>query len=306
MLKRIYAALMIVLTMFGGTNTPQQSAPAPSDTNSDTVKQTATQGFDTHSTMLSQSDAEKIALKSLGINRSDVHMERTELDREKGQPVWEVEFYYQTTEYDIEIDAHTGEIIKTNYEQKERPVTDQPIIPEITPATPPTADVTELTEDQALVIALDDAGLTLDKISKLRTEKDRDDGVTVFEIEFYWDNTEYDYTVHAITGKILEKDVDVKKTNVIPTPDPIPAPTPIPVTPSEPEVREITKDDAIAIALEHAGLKTDEVKRLKVEKDYEKGVLVYEIEFEKGIVEYEYEIRVSDGKILKWDKEIDD
>jgi uncharacterized membrane protein YkoI len=43
-----------------------------------------------------------------------------------------------------------------------------------------------------------------------------------------------------------------------------------------------------------------------VERDREKGTGVYEIEFKRGLVEYEYEIRVSDGKILSWDKELDD
>ncbi len=312
MLRRIYAALMIVLTMFGGTYAPQQTAPNPSDTSNETAKQASVQASDNPLATLSQSEAEEIALKSLGITRSDVRMDRTELDWEKGQAIWEVEIYYGNTEYDFEINALTGEILRTDVEPTERPDTDVVITP--TPILPsdPSPDTTELTKEQALGIALDNLGITQDKISKLKIEKDLDDEITVYDIEFHTETAEYDYTIHALTGKILEKEIDVKKTIVTPAPDstptptPTPEPTPTPVTPPEPVTKEITKDDAVAIALEHAGLIASEVKRLKVEKDYEKGTLVYEIEFEKGAWEYEFEIRVSDGKILEWDKEIDD
>ena len=60
-------------------------------------------------------------------------------------------------------------------------------------------------------------------------------------------------------------------------------------------------DDALAVALADAGLLKDSVSRVKVEKDRDDGVWVYEVEFEKGRTEYEYEIRVSDGKILERD-----
>ena len=101
----------------------------------------------------------------------------------------------------------------------------------------------------------------------------------------------------------FEKEIEKPKPKPTPTPDPTPVE---PVVPVEPTEKELTKDEAIAIALDHAGLKLDEVKRLKSEKDRDDGIHIYEIEFQKGNVEYEYEIRVSDGKIISWDKEIDD
>jgi uncharacterized membrane protein YkoI len=207
MLRRIYAALMIVFTMFGGTHTPQQSVQATTDTTTDNTRQASVQSTTPTTSMISQSDAEEIALNFLGVSREGVRMDRTELDREKGLAVWEVEFYYENTEYDFDINAMTGEILRT------RPNTDKVI----TPTPLPTVS----------------------------------------------DNVSADTT-------------------------------------------ELTKDQALAIALEHAGLNLEEISRFKVEKDRENGVYVYEIDFEKGIMEYEYEIRISDGKLLKWDKEIDD
>ena len=68
----------------------------------------------------------------------------------------------------------------------------------------------------------------------------------------------------------------------------------------------MTEDQALAIALNHAGLAEDQVTRVRVEKDRDDGVWIYEIEFRNGTTDYEYEVRISDGKILEYDKEPED
>ena len=213
MLRRIYAALMIVISLFGGAIAPQRSTSPQSSVPTDNVGQVMATAPSTVSVLLTRQEAEQIALDLVGLLRKDVRMDHSELDREKGLDVWEIEFYHLNIEYDFEINAQTGEVIKSQKEEESRPVT---VVPSIDPPI-------------------------------------------------------------------------------------LPAPTPV-----EPTPVQITKDEAIAIALDHAGLKLDDAKRLKIEKDRDDGILVYEIEFEKGNVEYEYEIRVSDGKIISWDKEIDD
>ena len=37
---------------------------------------------------------------------------------------------------------------------------------------------------------------------------DKDDGIAVYEIEFFSGNTEYDYEISATSGKIRDKDID--------------------------------------------------------------------------------------------------
>ena len=60
-------------------------------------------------------------------------------------------------------------------------------------------------------------------------------------------------------------------------------------------------------ALEHANLKKDQVDFVKkVELDYEHGRKIYEITFYKGGYEYEYDIDAETGKVLKYDKDLDD
>ena len=68
----------------------------------------------------------------------------------------------------------------------------------------------------------------------------------------------------------------------------------------------MTEEEAVAIALAHAGLTEEQVTRLRVEKDIDRGITLYEIDFDYGGYEYEYEIRVSDGKILKQELDWDD
>ena len=69
----------------------------------------------------------------------------------------------------------------------------------------------------------------------------------------------------------------------------------------------LTKDEALAKALEHAKLKKDQVDYVKkVELDYEHGRKIYEVTFYKDGYEYEYDIDVESGKVLKFEKDLDD
>lgn len=67
---------------------------------------------------------------------------------------------------------------------------------------------TDITAEEAKEIALKHAGLS--KATWVKAEKDRDDGVVKYEIEFRDGRMEYEYEIHAETGKILkaEKEYD--------------------------------------------------------------------------------------------------
>ena len=72
--------------------------------------------------------------------------------------------------------------------------------------TAPTAKA--LTAAEAQDIALADAGLTADQVTGLRTEYEVDDGVPEYSVEFRQGGYEYEYEIHAGTGKILSWDKD--------------------------------------------------------------------------------------------------
>ena len=94
------------------------------------------------------------------------------------------------------------------------------------------------------------------------------------------------------------------------SPEPTPAATPAATGPSHtlpaaaPQI--LTKEDAEKIALEHAGFTADQVQRLRTELDYDRGKAEYEVDFHVDRWEYDYEIDAETGKILSWDKDLDD
>ena len=78
--------------------------------------------------------------------------------------------------------------------------------------TPPSAsgngNAAVLTLEQAQEIALNHAGFAPDQVTNLHGNFDVDDGVPEYEVGFFQDGWEYDYTIHADTGDILEYDKD--------------------------------------------------------------------------------------------------
>ncbi len=70
--------------------------------------------------------------------------------------------------------------------------------------------------------------------------------------------------------------------------------------------KDIGLEKAKEIALQHAGLKENEVSRLRAEKDRDDGRTKYDVEFQQGRMEYDYEIHAETGKILKAEKDYDD
>lgn len=68
----------------------------------------------------------------------------------------------------------------------------------------------------------------------------------------------------------------------------------------------ISKDEAIDIALKKAELSKEDLLSLHAELDYDDGVLVYEVDFSNGKYDYDCDINAKTGKILHFDKELDD
>ena len=67
-----------------------------------------------------------------------------------------------------------------------------------------------LTEEEVQKIALEEAGLFADQVTGLRTQYEVDDGVPQFDVSFYEGDWEYEFEIHAETGKILSYDQDHK------------------------------------------------------------------------------------------------
>ena len=142
-------------------------------------------------------------------------------------------------------------------------------------------------EDEAKNIALTHADVS--NPTMLHIEFDLDDGVMVYDVEFYSDNVEYDYEINAVTGTILEYNKGFESEygdNTV----------------NSGGNSYISKEKAKQIAIDHAGVNPTYVE---VEFDYENGIAVYEIEFKYQNYEYDYEIDAITGEIYKSKKEYD-
>ena len=68
----------------------------------------------------------------------------------------------------------------------------------------------------------------------------------------------------------------------------------------------ITSDEAVTIALEKAGVTKSQLIGLWSELDYDDGVLIYEVDFSDGKYDYDCDVDALNGKVLKFEKELDD
>ena len=157
----------------------------------------------------------------------------------------------------------------------------------------------DVSSDEAENIALEQAGLSRDVVRFERTERDLERGRLVWDVEFERENVEYSFKIDAKTGEILHSETEKGRKPA----QAVTEQTPVTEPPTE---NEISREKAIGIALNDAGFSINDVRDLDVERDYERGVLVYEIDFEQGRNEYSYEIRISDGKVLTCSVDIDD
>ncbi len=147
-------------------------------------------------------EAKAAALRDAGLSDSDVTFKKTELDHSHGTQVYDIEFYTSDTKYDYEIDASNGTVLEKNIEQfqiQANPTTDSAIN---------SSGNDYIGVDRAKEIALNHAQLNESDVQFAKAKLENDDGVVEYEIEFYFGRTEYDYTIDAVSGNIIEYDVD--------------------------------------------------------------------------------------------------
>ncbi len=65
----------------------------------------------------------------------------------------------------------------------------------------------------------------------------------------------------------------------------------------------LTRDQAKAAALAHAGVHETDVFDLEIELEKERGVSIYDITFETAEYEFDYDIHAETGEILRSQKE---
>ena len=170
----------------GTASAPAAASPSPS----------AGQTTGGQAAAVTEEQARETALSHAGLTADQVTFVRSELDRDDGRLMYDVEFYTSDyKEYDYEIDAATGEILSYDYDAEGYSY--QPN------ATPGTA----ITAEQARAIALAEVpGAAESDIYEFET--DRDDGRLEYEGKIIYNNTEYEFTIDGYSGAIREWDAE--------------------------------------------------------------------------------------------------
>ncbi len=282
---------------------------------------------------IGQEKAKQAAISHAGASADKLTEYEIELDFEHGVMVYEVEFKCEGFEYDYEIDAVTGAVLKSGKEpdndyvpprtdtaQPETgsssqtggnaPQTDNSSSPANNGNTPQTnqnpgqassedqnSKASYISEEQAKNAALSHAGVSANAITAYESDLDREHGIMVYDIDFKCEGFEYDYEIDAATGSVLKNQKERDD-------DYIPAQSGGSQT-SGGSGSYIGEASAKEIAFTHAGVAANTVYEYESDLDDEHGKMIYEIEFKSGNYEYEYEIDAVSGSVLKykWDED---
>ena len=167
----------------GATSTPAQTTPS-------TNTNTSTGAVD-------EAKAQEIALAHAGVKAADATITKSKLDYDDGRQVYEIEWYANGAKYDYEIDAATGKIVSYDYDAEN-------YTPSQSTNTNANVKISEATAKQIALSSV--PGATAANIYKFKL--DFDDGRWEYEGEIRYGTMEYDFTIDANTGAIIEWDME--------------------------------------------------------------------------------------------------
>ena len=135
--------------------------------------------------------AQKIALEHAGVKATDATITKSKLDYEGRRQVYEIEWYADGKKYDYEIAVDTGEILSSAYDEK-------------------TSGLSVSNSSNVTVSEADAKQTALGRVSGA-TQKDiyewkfdYDDGRPEYEGKIIYGGTEYDFTIDASSGAVVE------------------------------------------------------------------------------------------------------
>ncbi len=184
------------------------------------------------------------------------------LDYEDGRTVYEAEFCYDGTEYDVEVDSRTWEVIR----YKTEPCTHKSHKP---------VNAEDIGEAKAFEVAAADVGVQMSELQNCSISWDDD----CYKVKFCHGGKEHEYEIDCWNGTVLEHETEVCHHQ---------AHTPI-------GTADIGKAAAFEAACAHAGVPSGDA--LDWFASREDGC--YDVTFCHSGVEYEYEIDRWSGEVLE-------
>lgn len=155
--------------------------------------QTGSQGNSVNQPKIGMEEAKEAALKHAGLTASEATFVKEEMDYENGRTEYELEFVSGDVRYKYEISGDDGAVLESSQETVEQiPGNIQGVI----------------SVEEAKTAVLSHAGFTADQVAFTKIELEQEHGGAEYEIDFYADGKEYSSKVDAVTGAILEYELD--------------------------------------------------------------------------------------------------
>ncbi len=142
-----------------------------------------------------------------------------------------------------------------------------------------------MSQDEALDRALAEAGLAAADVTVTKNALEVDDGVETYDIEFASQTEQFDFTINAKTGEVLERKVEAVSTA------------------SGNVAGAIPEDEAKAIAAERAGVPEGSATFTEVKLEQDDGIAVYDITLTDGTTKYECTLDAKSGQVIDFSSE---
>ncbi|SCH15337.1 Peptidase propeptide and YPEB domain [uncultured Ruminococcus sp.] len=244
---------------------------------------TITQGNPSDKAYIDVEKAKSAAFAHAGVSASEVQLLKAELDFDDGVMVYEIEFVRGNAEYEYDIDAVTAKVLKVEKDgtdNSQQANSSNSSSENSQGGNNSTGNNSFISKEEAKNIALKAAGVNQAK--NVKVSLDRDD--REYNVEFMDGEFEYDYEIHAVSGKVLaadkerldDDDRNSSSTGVI-----------------------ISEEEAKSIALKQAGISDPDW----IEASFDGEDNKYDVEFAASGYEYDYEINAQNGKIMEYDRE---
>lgn len=189
------------------------------ESGSKSISNVTVDGSASDSAYIGEAKAMEIALAHAGAKESEIQGYELEMDYEHGTMVYELEFDWNGREYEYDIDANTGEILKHEGEPA-KPAKEQQdkgnqhsskdeSKQQQNSSQQSASAESYIGEAAAKGVALSHAGLSEGSVTKLKCELDREDGRMIYEIDFECGGYEYEYEIDALSGSILKQDKEL-------------------------------------------------------------------------------------------------
>lgn len=172
-------------------DTQAQTEATVSAADSATTQSSAAATAQTVTGTVDEEMAQKIALEHAGVKATDATITKSKLDYEGRRQVYEIEWYAGGKKYDYEIAVDTGEILSSAYDEK----TSGWSVSNSSNVTVSEADAKQTALGRV-------SGATQKDICEWKF--DYDDGHPEYEGKIIYGGTEYDFTIDASSGAVIE------------------------------------------------------------------------------------------------------